>query len=40
LRHLIELGVSHFVLDFGHPKSTEPVMRFIEQVIQPIRADH
>ena len=39
LRHLIELGVSHFVLDFGHPKSTEPVLRFIEQVMQPIKID-
>ena len=39
LRHLIELDVSHFVLDFGHPKSTEPVLRFIEQVMKPIRAD-
>jgi len=39
LRHLIDLGVSHFVLDFGHPKSTEPVMRFIEQVMQPVKTD-
>ena len=39
LRHLIELDVSHFVLDFGHPKSTEPVLRFIEQVMQPIKID-
>lgn len=39
LRHLIELDVSHFVLDFGHPKSTEPVLRFIEQVMKPIKTD-
>ena len=39
LRHLIELGVSHFVLDFGHPKSTEPVLRFIEQVMKPIKTE-
>lgn len=39
LRHLIELEVSHFVLDFGHPKSTEPVLRFIEQVMQPIKTE-
>jgi len=36
LQHLCELGVSHFVMDFGHPKSTEPVLRFVEQVIRPI----
>jgi hypothetical protein len=23
-------------MDFGHPKSTEPVLRFVEQVMQPI----
>ena len=39
LRHLIELGVSHFVLDFGHPKSTEPVLRFVEQVMKPIKTE-
>ena len=32
-----DLGVSHFVMDFGHPKSTEPVLRFAEQVIAPLR---
>jgi len=38
LMHLSELDVRHFVMDFGHPKSTEPVLRFIEQVIEPINA--
>ena len=34
----IDLGVSHFVMDFGHPKSIEPVLRFAEQVIAPLRS--
>ena len=38
LRRRFAVGVSHFVLDFGHPKSTEPVMRFVEQVIRPLKA--
>jgi len=33
---LRELDACHFVMDFGHPKSTEPVLRFVEQVMQPI----
>ena len=24
--------------DFGHPKSTEPVLRFVEQVMTPMKA--
>ena len=28
----------HFVMDFGNPRSTEPVLRFAEQVIAPLRA--
>lgn len=32
-----QLGISHFVLDFGHPQSTEPIERFAEQVIAPMR---
>jgi hypothetical protein len=39
LTHLEKLGVSHFVMDFGHPKSTEPVLRFVEEVIAQIRRD-
>jgi hypothetical protein len=31
-------GVEHFVMDFGHPQSTEPLMRFVEQVLQPMKA--
>jgi alkanesulfonate monooxygenase SsuD/methylene tetrahydromethanopterin reductase-like flavin-dependent oxidoreductase (luciferase family) len=36
LSHLVDLGVQHFVLDFGHPKSTDPVLRFVEQVKNPL----
>jgi hypothetical protein len=37
LSHLAELGVQHFVMDFGHPQSTEPVLRFVEEVMAPLR---
>ena len=37
LRHRQSLGISHFVMDFGHPQSTEPVLRFVEQVMNPLR---
>lgn len=33
-----ELGVSRFVMDFGNPQDTEPILRFAEQVIAPMRA--
>lgn len=33
-----DLGVQHFVLDFGHPRSLEPIHRFAEQVIAPLKA--
>lgn len=33
-----KLGISHFVLDFGHVTSTEPVLRFAEEVIKPLKA--
>jgi alkanesulfonate monooxygenase SsuD/methylene tetrahydromethanopterin reductase-like flavin-dependent oxidoreductase (luciferase family) len=33
-----ELGLGHFVLDFGHPRSTEPIERFAEQVLRPLRS--
>ena len=36
LRHLADLGVRHFVMDFGHPQSTEPILRFVEQVKRPL----
>ncbi|MDP2290054.1 MAG: LLM class flavin-dependent oxidoreductase [Actinomycetota bacterium] len=38
LRHMAALGVQHFVMDFGNPKATEPILRFVEQVIGPLRA--
>ena len=37
LTHLTELGVTHFVMDFGHPTSTEPVMRFVDEVIKKVK---
>lgn len=37
LAHRADRGVQHFVMDFGHPQSTEPVLRFAEQVIAPLR---
>ena len=30
-------GAQHVVMDFGHPQSTDPVMRFVEQVMTPLR---
>jgi alkanesulfonate monooxygenase SsuD/methylene tetrahydromethanopterin reductase-like flavin-dependent oxidoreductase (luciferase family) len=33
-----EIGVDHFVMDFGNPTSTEPIRRFSEQVIAPLRS--
>lgn len=30
-------GVSYILLDFGHVTSTEPVMRFVEEVMTPLR---
>ena len=38
LSHKAELGVQHFVMDFGNPKALEPVQRFVEQVMSPLRA--
>jgi alkanesulfonate monooxygenase SsuD/methylene tetrahydromethanopterin reductase-like flavin-dependent oxidoreductase (luciferase family) len=38
LTRLCEIGVSHFVMDFGHPQSTEPVLRFVEQVIHALNS--
>ena len=38
LEGLIEIGVQHFVLDFGHPLSVEPVHRFIDAVMNPIKS--
>ena len=36
-QHWASLGVRQFVLDFGHVASTEPVLRFAEEVIWPVR---
>lgn len=38
LEHMASLGVRHFVMDFGHPQSTAPVLRFVEQVLEPMKA--
>ena len=38
LGHFAELGVQHFVMDFGHPSSPESALRFAEQVMAPLRA--
>ncbi|MFK8025694.1 MAG: LLM class flavin-dependent oxidoreductase [Ilumatobacter sp.] len=38
LAHLSGLGASHFIMDFGHPLDVEPALRFIEQVIAPLKA--
>jgi alkanesulfonate monooxygenase SsuD/methylene tetrahydromethanopterin reductase-like flavin-dependent oxidoreductase (luciferase family) len=38
LMHLAELGVTHFIMDFGHPLDAEPALRFVEQVIAPMKA--
>jgi len=31
-------GVDHFVMDFGNPLDLEPIHRFVEQVMTPLRA--
>jgi alkanesulfonate monooxygenase SsuD/methylene tetrahydromethanopterin reductase-like flavin-dependent oxidoreductase (luciferase family) len=38
LARLHSLGVDHFVMDFGHPPTTEHVLRVEEQVLRPLRA--
>ena len=38
LAHRADRGVQHFVMDFGHPRSTEHIARFVEQVMAPLRA--
>ena len=32
------LGVEHFVMDFGHPLTTEHIQRVVEQVLHPVRS--
>ena len=34
---LTDLGISYFVLDFGHPLDPEPASRFAEQVMAPMK---
>lgn len=36
LQALIDLGVTHFMLDFGYVTSSEPIIRFAEEVIAPL----
>jgi hypothetical protein len=35
--HLVDLGITYFVMDFGHPLDPEPGLRFAEQVVTPLR---
>jgi alkanesulfonate monooxygenase SsuD/methylene tetrahydromethanopterin reductase-like flavin-dependent oxidoreductase (luciferase family) len=37
LTHLTDLGISSFVMDFGHPIEPEPGLRFAEQVMAPMK---
>ena len=37
ITHLRTLGVEHFIMDFGHPLTVEPALRFAEQVIVPMK---
>ena len=37
LAHQVEIGTTYFVMDFGHPLTVEPALRFAEQVIPPLR---
>lgn len=34
---MTELGITYFTMDFGHPLSSEPVHRFVEQVMQVLK---
>jgi hypothetical protein len=38
LTRLSDGGIGYFVMDFGHPLQAEPALRFVEQVIGPLRA--
>lgn len=38
LSPLIELGVTHFMIDFGYVKSVEPIHRFADEVISPLNS--
>jgi alkanesulfonate monooxygenase SsuD/methylene tetrahydromethanopterin reductase-like flavin-dependent oxidoreductase (luciferase family) len=38
LGHKVEIGVQHFVMDFGNPPTDENILRFVEEVMNPLRA--
>ncbi len=38
LGHWVGLGIQHFVMDFGHPPTGEHILRFVEQVMAPLKA--
>lgn len=38
LAHKVDLGIRHFVMDFGNPETPEHINRFVEQVMTPLRA--
>lgn len=38
LTRRLDLGITTFVMDFGHPLHVEPALRFVEQVMAPLRA--
>jgi alkanesulfonate monooxygenase SsuD/methylene tetrahydromethanopterin reductase-like flavin-dependent oxidoreductase (luciferase family) len=38
LTRLGDLGITYFVMDFGHPLHAEPALRFAEQVIAAIKS--
>lgn len=37
LTRRMDLGITSFVMDFGHPLRVEPALRFVEQVMAPLR---
>ncbi len=37
LGHWADLGVQHYVMDFGHPPTPEHVHRFVESVMTPLK---
>lgn len=39
LTALTDLGITYFVMDFGHPLHVEPALRFAEQVMTPMRGN-
>ena len=38
LAELVDLGFQHFVMDFGNPETPDDALRFVEQVMAPLRA--